>query len=303
MVSSTIKMSNIHEQKTQELETKANEARELLIEMLTEAGSGHTAGPLGMADIFIALYFHVLNHDPKNPGWEERDRLILSNGHITPIRYVLMAMAGYFPVEELKTLRKFGTRLQGHPERERLPGIETTSGPLGSGLGQAAGYAYALRMDGPSPAGSGRLAFRPRVYCVMSDGEQDAGNTWESAMFIGKYKLNNLTAIIDRNNIQIDGMTENIMPLENLRAKYEAFNWHVLEVDGHNIEQFVDAVEEAKAIYEKPTVILAHTIPGKGIKATEFDFNWHGKTPKPEEAQKFLNELRTLGGKIRSEHQ
>ena len=283
----------IHDGKVKALEIIANTARELLLEELMAAGSGHTAGPLGMADIFTAMYFHVLKHDPKNPTWDERDWLILSNGHITPIRYVVMAMAGYFPVEELKTLRKFGTRLQGHPERERLPGVETTSGPLGSGLGQAAGVAYALRMDG-----------KPNhVYCLMSDAEHDAGNIWESAMFAGKYKLHNLTGVIDRNNIQINGMTEDIMPLESLKAKYEAFNWHVLEVDGHNIEQFVDAVEEAKAIYEKPTVIIAHTIPGKGIKGIEFDYKWHGKPPKPEEANKFLNELRTLGGKIISEHQ
>ena len=295
-------MSNyISENKIEELETLANNARELLIEMLTEAGSGHTAGPLGMADIFTAMYFHILNHDPKNPDWEERDRLILSNGHITPIRYVVMAMAGYFPVEELKTLRKFGSRLQGHPERERLPGVETTSGPLGSGLGQAAGIAYAARM--PARGGSASGGDKFRIYCLMSDGEQDAGATWESAMFIGKNKLSNLTGVIDRNNIQIDGMTEDVMPLENLRAKYEAFNWHVLEVDGHNIEQFVDAIEEAKAIYEKPTVIIAHTIPGKGIKGIEFDYKWHGVPPKPEEAKKFLSELRTLGGKIRSEHE
>ena len=283
----------IHEDKIQELEMKANEARELLIEMLVEAGSGHTAGPLGMADIFTAMYFHVLNHDPKNPDMPDRDRLVLSNGHITPIRYVVMAMAGYFPVEELKTLRKFGTRLQGHPERERLPGVETTSGPLGSGLGQAAGRAYAARMD--------KKKFR--TYCFMSDGEHDAGATWEAAMFTSKNKLHNLTAVIDRNNIQIDGMTENVMPLESLKAKYEAFNWHVLEVDGHNIEQFIDAIEEAKAIYEKPTVIIAHTIPGKGVKEIEFDYNWHGKPPKPEEAAKFLAELRTLNGKIKSEHE
>ena len=283
----------IHDDKIEELEIKANDARELLIEMLTEAGSGHTAGPLGMADIFTAMYFYVLNHDPKNPMMEDRDRLILSNGHITPIRYVVMAMAGYFSVEELKTLRKFGSRLQGHPERERLPGIETTSGPLGSGLGQAAGIAYAARMD--------KKKFR--TFCFMSDGEHDAGSTWESAMFIGKNKLSNLTGIIDRNNIQIDGMTEDVMPLESLRAKYEAFNWHVLEVDGHNIEQFIDAVEQAKAIYEKPTLIIAHTIPGKGIKEIEFDYKWHGVPPKPEEAKKFLAELRTLGGKIESEHQ
>ena len=295
-------MSNyISENKIEELEIKANEARELVIEMLTEAGSGHTAGPMGMADIFTALYFHVLNHDPKNPDWAERDRLILSNGHICPIRYVSMAMSGYFPIEELKTLRKFGSRLQGHPERERLPGLETTSGPLGEGLGQAAGIAYGARMSVKGGSASGGDKFR--VYIIMGDGEQDEGNVWESAMFVGKNKLSNLTAIIDRNNIQIDGMTEDIMPLESLRAKYEAFNWHVLEVDGHNIEAFVDAIEEAKAIYEKPTMIIAHTIPGKGIPEIEFDYTWHGKPPKPEEAKKFLHELRTLGGKIKSEHQ
>ena len=287
----------ISEEKTQELEMKANEARELLIEMLTEAGSGHTAGPLGMADIFTAMYFHVLNHDPKNPDMPERDRLILSNGHITPIRYAVMAMAGYFPVEELKTLRKFGTRLQGHPERERLPGVETTSGPLGSGLGQAAGIAYASRTDEKS------ASRRIRIYCLMSDGEQEEGSVWESVMFAGKYKLSNLTAVIDRNNIQIDGMTESVMPIESLRAKYEAFNWHVLEVDGHNIEAFIDAIEEAKAIYEKPTVIIAHTIPGKGIKEIEFDYKWHGVPPKPDEAKRFISELRTLNGKIVSEHE
>lgn len=293
----------IHDDKVKELEEIANRIRQSLIESLVAAGSGHSAGPLGMADIFTTLYFHVLNHDPKNPGWEERDRLILSNGHITPIRYSAMAHAGYFPLEELKTLRKFGSRLQGHPERERLPGVETTSGPLGSGLGQAAGYAYAARMDGK----------KFRVYCIMSDGEQEAGNTWESAMFAGKYKLSNLTAIIDRNNIQIDGMTENIMPLEPLRAKYEAFNWHVLEVDGHNIEEFVDAVEKAKAIYEKPTVIIAHTIPGKGVDYMEFRYEWHGSPPgtiepkgappKAEQAKAALKQLRTLGGKIKSEHE
>lgn len=286
-------MSYIHEEKIKELELKANEIRQSLIEMLLEAGSGHTAGSLGMADIFTAFYFHILNHDPKNPMWEDRDRLILSNGHITPIRYAAMAHAGYFPLEELKTLRKFGSRLQGHPERKMLPAVETTSGPLGSGLGQACGIAYGARMD--------KKKFR--VYCLMSDGEHDAGNVWESAMFAGKNKLSNVTGVIDRNNIQINGMTEDIMPLEPLKDKYEAFGWHVLEVDGHNMEEFINAVEQAKAIYEKPTVIIAHTIPGKGIKEMEFDYSWHGKPPKEEEAKRFLKELRTLGGKIRSEHE
>lgn len=283
----------ISEKNIRRLEKQANDIRQSIVKMLVAAGSGHTAGPLGMADIFTALYFHVLNHNPKDPEWDERDRLVLSNGHICPVRYAAMAHAGYFPVEELKTLRKFGSRLQGHPERERLPGLETTSGPLGSGLGQAVGMALAARMDG-APW---------RTYCVMSDGEHDEGVLWESAMLAGKYRLHNLTGIVDRNNIQIDGMTEDVMPLESMRAKWQAFNWHVLEVDGHNIEAFVDAVQEAKAVYEKPTVIIAHTIPGKGVKDIEFDYKWHGIPPKPEDARKFFAELRTLRGKISSEHE
>lgn len=281
------------QQKIQALETKAEAIRETIIEMLVAAGSGHTAGPLGMADIFAAFYFDVLAHDPKHPEWEERDRLILSNGHIVPVRYAAMAHAGYFPLEECLTLRKFGSRLQGHPERARLPGLETTSGPLGSGLSQAAGIAYGLRMDGK----------QNRVFCVMSDGEHDAGNIWEAAMFAGNNKLSNLTAIIDRNNIQINGMTEDVMPLERLRQKYEAFNWHVLEVDGHNIREFIDACDQAHAIHERPVVIIAHTIPGRGIKEIEFDYRWHGKPPTPEEAKKFLHELRTMQGKVVGEHQ
>jgi len=275
------------------LERQANLVRQTIIEMLVAAGSGHTAGPLGMADIFTALYFRVLRHDAKNPQWPERDRLILSNGHIVPVRYAAMAHAGYFPVEECLTLRKFGSRLQGHPERERLPGLETTSGPLGSGLSQAAGMAYASRMNGE----------KNRIYCAMSDGEHDCGNLWEAAMFAGANRLSNLTGIVDRNNIQIDGYTESIMPLEPLREKYESFGWHVLEVDGHNIPQFIQACGEAAAIYEKPTVIIVHTIPGKGIREIERDYRWHGKPPNAEEAKAFLNELRTMQGKITSEHQ
>ncbi|MDQ5955649.1 MAG: transketolase [Patescibacteria group bacterium] len=279
--------------RVRELEAWAVKVRETIVEMLAAAKSGHTAGPLGMADIFTALYFYILKHDQKNPEWALRDRLVLSNGHIVPVRYAAMAHAGYFPVEECLTLRKFGSRLQGHPERLRLPGLETTSGPLGSGLGQAAGMALALRMDGK----------KNRVYCCLSDGEHDAGNMWESAMFAGNSKLGNLTAIVDRNNIQIDGTTEVVMPLEPLRAKWEAFNWHVLEVDGHNMRAIIDAAEEARAIPEKPTVIIAHTIPGKGVKHIEYDFRWHGKPPTPEEAASFLRELRTLTGTITSEHQ
>lgn len=267
----------------QELERKANDIRRDIIKMLENAGSGHSGGALGMADVFTALYFTVLRHDPKNPAWEERDRLILSNGHICPVRYAAMAHAGYFKKEELLTLRKFGSRLQGHPERKKLPGVETTSGPLGSGLSQAAGMAYV-----------GKYLDKKnwRVYCATSDGEHDSGNTWEAIMFAGKYKLNNLTQIIDRNNIQIDGYTEDIMPLEPLKEKYEAFNWHVIDVDGHNIEQIIDACNMAKAIQEKPTIIIAHTIPGKGVSFMENKFEWHGKPPKPEEARMALKELK-----------
>lgn len=275
-------MAHLDDEQIKKLEKKANEIRISIIEMLAEAGSGHTAGPLGMADVFTAFYFHILNHDPKNPDWPERDRLFLSNGHIVPVRYAAMAHAGYFPLEELMTLRKFGSRLQGHPERERLPGMETTSGPLGSGLSQAAGYAYAARLD--------KRTFH--IYCFMSDGEQEEGNTWEAAMFAGKYKLANLTGLVDRNNIQIDGNVENIMPLEPFKAKYEAFNWHVLEINAHNFEEIVNAVETAQEITEKPTLIIANTIPGKGIKAIEGDYLWHGKPPTKDEAKVFLEELR-----------
>lgn len=286
------------------LEKKAEEVRETILSMLVAAGSGHTAGPLGMADIFTAFYFEILKHHPANPEWEERDRLVLSNGHITPVRYAAMAHAGYFPIEECLTLRKFGSRLQGHPERLRLPGLETTSGPLGEGLAQAAGMAYALRMPArPDDSGrSGGDGKKNRVYCITSDGEHNEGNTWEAILFAGKNKLSNLTVVVDRNNIQIDGMTEDVMPLESLSAKYAAFNWHVLEVSGHDIAGFVAAVEQAKAIYEKPTVIIAHTIPGKGVPEIEFDYHWHGKPPTKEEAVRFLKQLRTAGGKVPHEY-
>lgn len=275
------------------LAKKAEAIRETIVQMLVVAGSGHTAGPLGLADIFTALYFRVLRHDPHNPEWEERDRLVLSNGHTAPVRYAAMAHVGYFPVEECLTLRKFGSRLQGHPERARLPGLETTSGPLGEGLSQASGMAWAARADGKTH----------RVYCVLSDGEHDAGNTWEALMFAAAQKLSNLTVIVDRNNIQIDGFTESVMPLEPLREKYESFGWHVLEVDGHNIPQIIAACAEARAIRERPTAIIAHTIPGKGVREIEFDYRWHGKPPSQEEAARFLSQLRTLGGKVAGEHQ
>src|SRR5688572_2101503 len=228
------------EEKIKELTKKANDIRMSIIEMLIAAGSGHTAGPLGMADIFTLFYFHILKHDPKNPSWEERDRAVLSNGHICPVLYATMAHAGYFPVEELMTLRKYGSRLQGHPHRSALPGLETTSGPLGSGISQASGMALAAKMDKK----------KLRVYCLTSDGEHEEGNTWEAIMFAAKCKLNNLTVIVDRNYIQIDGRTEDIMPLDPFKEKYESFNWNVIEVNGHNFQEIVDAIEMSKTITE-----------------------------------------------------
>ncbi|HEY5667716.1 MAG TPA: transketolase [Candidatus Saccharimonadales bacterium] len=275
-----------------DLELMADDIRQDIVKMLEEAGSGHSAGPLGLADIFTALYFNVLNHDPKDPDWDQRDILILSNGHCVPVRYATMARAGYFELGELKTLRKFGSRLQGHPERTRLPGMETTSGPLGCGLSQAAGIALGLRMN---------QQHHRWVYVITGDGELDEGNNWEAIMTIAKYKLNNLIAIVDRNNIQIDGPTETVMPLEDLRAKWEAFGWHVLEIDGNDVEAVIDACSMAKAIVEKPVVILAHTIPGKGVDFMEYDFHWHGMPPNAEQAKLALKELRTLRGKIKSE--
>lgn len=285
-----------------QLELKANDIRQDIIRMLEEAGSGHSAGPLGLADIFTALYFEILNHDPKNPDWQDRDVLILSNGHCVPVRYATMANAGYFPKTELMTLRKFGSRLQGHPERLRLPGLESTSGPLGSGLSQACGIAMSMKMDNIS---------HRWVYVVMGDGEQDEGNVWEAAMLAGKYKFNNLIAFTDRNNIQIDGQTESVMPLEDINAKWESFGWHVIEINGHNFDEIINAVNTAKAVENKPVMIIAHTIPGKGVDFMEYDFRWHGIPPglqdipgepnKTEQANVALKELRTLRGKIKSE--
>lgn len=285
-------MSFLSEEKIKQLSEKANEIRISIIEMLVEAKSGHTAGPLGMADIFTLFYFHILKHDPKNPAWEERDRLILSNGHICPVLYATMAHAGYFPVEELKTLRKFGTRLQGHPHREYLPYVENSSGPLGSGLSQAVGMALADKIDKKDPAKDGAGGDR-FIYCFLSDGEIDEGNTWEAIMLAGKHKLRNLIAVIDRNNIQIEGFTEDVMPLEPFHSKWKSFNWHVIEVSGHDFRSLNEVVEEAQTIYEKPTVIIAHTIPGKGVKAFERNYKWHGKPPSKEEGKMAIEELKT----------
>ncbi len=277
-----------------DLELIANSIREDIIKMLEHAGSGHSAGPLGLADIFTALYFDVMKHDPKKTNWSERDILLLSNGHCVPIRYVTMAHAGYFDKKELMTLRQFGSRLQGHPERLKLPGLENTSGPLGCGLSQACGMSLAMRMNNDT---------HRWIYVVMGDGELDEGNIWEAAMLAPKYNLSNIVGIIDRNNIQIDGPTEAVMPLEDLRDKWESFGWNVIEVDGNNIEAVIDACSMARANTVKPTMIIAHTVPGKGVDFMEYDFTWHGKPPDHEQAKEALHELRTLGGKIRSEHQ
>jgi len=278
------------------LEQTALKIRRSIIEMLLAAGSGHTAGPLDMADIFTALYFHLLKHNPHDPNWEERDRLILSNGHIAPVLYATLAHAGYLPLEELKTLRQFGSRLQGHPHREWLPILETSSGPLGSGLSQAIGMALADRLE------RGRRSDR-WFYCLMGDGELNCGEVWEAVMLAGREQLHNLIAIVDRNNIQIDGFTEEVMPLEPLRAKWESFNWHVLEIDGHNFAAIDEAVGQAKAVFNRPTCIIAHTIPAKGVPEFERQFEWHGKPPNKEEGALALKALRSWGGKIKGEHE
>ena len=286
-----------------QLKVKANDIRQDIIEMLVEAKSGHSAGPLGMADVFASLYFNVMDHDPADPLWKGRDRLVLSCGHICPVLYATLAEAGYFPKGELMTLRKIDSRLQGHPHNLELPGIENTSGPLGQGVSQAIGMALAAKMDN----------LHHRIYCISSDGEQDEGQVWEALMFAGKNRLHNLTLIMDRNNIQIDGFTEDVMPLEPIRAKYESFGWHVIEIDGNNPRMVVEACMEAEAIYEKPTAIIAHTIPGMGVGYMENRYEWHGNPPgiqnvpgspgKVDQAAEALRDLRTLRGRIESEHE
>lgn len=278
-----------------QLDKKANEVRRDIVKMLEHAGSGHTAGPLGLADLMTALYFSIMNIDPGNPEMEDRDIFMLSNGHCVPVQYAVMAERGYFPKEELMTLRRLGSRLQGHPERTKLPGLENTSGPLGCGISQGAGYAYALQYLDHQ---------RHRwVYVVTGDGELNEGNIWEAAMFAGKYKLSQLIVFIDRNNIQIDGPTESVMPLEDLHAKWQSFGWHVQEIDGHNIESIIDAVGMAKAIENRPSVIITHTIPGKHVDFMEYDYKWHGVPPNADQAREALHELRTMRGKVRGEHE
>lgn len=280
------------EKKLNELEKIATEVRSDIVKMLLEAGSGHPAGSLSMTDVLVALYFRIMHHDPKNPNWKERDRLVVSNGHTCPALYSVLARVGYFPVQKLKTYAKLNSPLQGHPEREKLPGIETTSGPLGSGLAQAAGMALAGRMD------LGHF----RVFCTVSDAEHDEGNHWEAVLIASKYKLSNLTMIVDRNNIQIEGHTEDALPLEPLKEKYLAFNWNVIEIDGHVMSAIINAVEEGRKVYDRPTVIIAHTIPGKGVPFMEWDSDWHAKAPNFQETKIALRELNRMQGKIVSEH-
>lgn len=270
------KLSNL-----KSLNLMANTIRMDVVKMLYEAKSGHSAGSIGLADIFAALYFNILKHEPSKPDWEDRDRLILSNGHVCPVLYSALANAGYFSKEELLTLRKLNSRLQGHPHRGILPGLENSSGPLGQGFSFAVGTAIVAKNEKK----------KWRTYVILGDGEHNEGQVWEAVMLAAKYKLNNLVAIIDRNNIQIDGYTEDVLPVEPLSDKYRAFGWNVIEVDGHNIKKIIDSCELSKAVYEKPTVIIAHTIPGKGVSFMERLFEWHGKPPTKEQADEALAEL------------
>lgn len=273
---------------TSELKTQLNNLdqialniRKSIIKSLTEAKSGHLGGSLGLADVFTVLYFYVLNHDPYNPNSPDRDRLVLSVGHLAPALYATLAEAGYFPIDELATLRKLESRLQGHPGKEHgLPGIELSSGSLGQGLSVAVGMAIADKMDKK----------KRKVYCLLGDGELQEGSNWEAAMSANHHKLNNLCAIIDRNRVQIDGKTEDVMKLEPLADKWKAFGWNVLQCDGNNIEELIHAFNLAKEI-NKPCVIIAETIMGKGIKSIEGDYRWHGKAPTNKEAKQFLSEL------------
>lgn len=265
------------------LESMAAVIRRDIIVMLASAGSGHSAGPLGMADMLSALYFDILRHRPDEPDWPDRDVFYLSNGHTAPVLYAAMAESGYFPVEELKTLRQLGSRLQGHPERKLLAGLESTSGPLGSGLSQAAGYAYALKFLDRQP--------HRFVYTILGDGEINEGNVWEAAMFAGKYRLGQLIGFIDRNYIQIDGSTEEVMPLDNLRERWESFGWHVQEIDGNDIDSILKAASLARAVTSQPSMIIANTVPGKGVGFMEYDYKWHGKPPTADQAKEALLEL------------
>ncbi len=278
-------------QQEHDLKITSTEIRMLIIQMLTEAKSGHPGGSLGMSDIFTLMYFHILKKNPNEPLWPDRDRLVLSNGHICPVLYASLAKSGYFPLDWLMTLRKINSHLQGHPHRGSSPGIENTSGPLGEGLSQSIGMALAAKMDKKDY----------HIYCMTSDGEHQEGNTWEAIMLAPKYELDNLTVVVDRNMIQIDGTTEKVVPLEVLRLKYEAFNWNVYEVDGHDMSAFVQTMKKARETKGKPSCLIAHTIPGKNVSFMENNYQWHGKAPSPEEGDKALGELQILLDKLKNE--
>lgn len=266
-----------------DLEQKVNSLRQEVIKMLSTAGSGHSAGPLGSADFWTALYLgKLINYRSDEPWWDERDRVVLSAGHYCPILYSVLAEAGFFPKTELATLRQLGSRLQGHPVAKMLPGIETSSGPLGQGISQAVGMALAAKMDNK----------KWRVVCFMGDGEQDEGQVWEAYLCAAKYMLSNLTVVIDRNNMQIDGHTDDVMPLGSIGAKLSAFNFNVIEIDGHNMANIAEAMGRARITLEKPTVIILSTIPGKGVSFMENNPVWHGRVPSAQEADNALRQLR-----------
>lgn len=264
-----------------ELQEIAKKLRRHVITMIATAGSGHPGGSLSAADIITALYFKVMRHDPKNPSWEDRDRFILSKGHAAPILYAALAECGYFPVEELLTLRKLGSRLQGHTDKTLTPGVEMSAGALGQGLSFGIGVALAGRLDSKDY----------RTYVLLGDGECDEGQVWEAAMSAAHFKIDNLVAIVDRNRLQLDGYCCDIMSSEPLSDKWHAFDWHVLEIDGHDMSQVLTALEKAKEIKGKPTAIIAHTIKGKGVSFMEFNIDFHGKAPTPEQTEKALKEL------------
>ncbi len=266
----------------QALKTKAYEIRKDIIRSLAEAGSGHIGGSLGLADLFTYLYFDKLNHDCKNPNWEERDRLILSIGHVAPVLYTSLAHSGYFPKNELLTLRKLGSRLQGHPGKEHgLPGIELSAGSLGQGLSVSVGLALAAKMDKKSW----------NVFSIHGDGELQEGSIWEAAMSAAHYKLNNLVAVVDRNRVQIDGKTSDVMEIEPLTDKWKSFGWNVLQCNGHNFNELNEAFSKARLSADKPTVIIANTFMGRGVPEIENDYRWHGKAPSKEESDKFIKNL------------
>lgn len=275
-------MSILSERELKRLESIAKRSRKLVIEMCANAKSGHTGGSLGAADMFTALYFHHLHHDPKKPNDPLRDRFVLSCGHISPILYATLSQAGYFPQSWLKTFRQINSRLQGHPNRLDTPGVETSSGSLGQGLGLALGMALALRLQ-KNPA---------RVYAYLSDGEHNEGSTWEAIMAVANHRVDSLTAIVDYNNVQISGYNADVMSVAPLRDKYESFGWHVLEVDGHNLRAFIEALDYATRIKSVPTVIIARTVMGKGITFMENLPEWHGKAPDAKDVKRALEALK-----------